>query len=37
LKPKHNVDKHPYRSSVMRDRYADVLQAYGEELEYFND
>ena len=37
MNPKHNVDKHPYRSSISYDRYADVLQLYGEELEYFHD
>jgi hypothetical protein len=37
MKPKHNVDKTPYKSSIYYDRYADVLQLYGEELEYLND
>lgn len=37
LKPKYNVDKRPYKSSITYDRYADVLQLYGEELEFLND
>jgi len=37
MKPKHNIDKTPYKSSIYYDRYADVLQLYGEELEYLND
>jgi len=37
MKPKHNKDKNPYRSSIKYDRYADVLELYGEELELFND
>ena len=37
MNPKHNVDKSPYKSSIRYDRYADVLELYGEELEYLND
>lgn len=37
MKPKHNKDKNPYKSSIQYDRYTDVLQLYGEELEYFHD
>ena len=35
IKP-HNVDKTPYKSSIYYGRYADVLELYGEELEYLN-
>lgn len=37
MKPRLNVDKTPYKSSIYYDRYADVLELYGEELEYLND
>ena len=37
MKPKHNKDKNPYKSSIQYDRYADVLELYGEQLELFND
>lgn len=37
MQPKHNKDKHPYKSSIQYDRYADVLELYGEQLELFND
>lgn len=37
LNPKHNVDKAPYKSSIYYERYTDVLELYGEELEYLND
>lgn len=36
MNPKHNVDKTPYKSSIYYGRYADVLELYGEELEYLN-
>lgn len=37
MNPEHNVDKSPYKSSICYDRYTDVLELYGQELEYFND
>ena len=37
MNPKHNIDKTPYRSSIYYDRYADVLELYGEALEHFHD
>lgn len=37
LNPKHNVNMTPYKTSIKYNRYTDILELYGEELEMFND
>lgn len=37
MRPKHNIDCTPYKSSIYYDRYADVLQLYVKELDHLHN